>query len=65
LRSPKATVAFAHDAAVVAVFLGGALYLRLGESMFALGPDIVWSMLVVLLAIAGVTFPLMGMYRGL
>jgi FlaA1/EpsC-like NDP-sugar epimerase len=65
LRNPKAIVAFAHDAAVVAVSMGGALYLRLGESMFALAPEIVWSMLVVLLAIAGVTFPLMNMYRGL
>ena len=36
-----------------------------GESAFALAPEIVWSMLVVLLAIACVTFPLMGMYRGL
>jgi FlaA1/EpsC-like NDP-sugar epimerase len=65
LRNPKAIVAFAHDAVVVAASVGGALYLRLGESVFALSPEVVASMLVACVAIAGVTFPLLGMYRGI
>jgi FlaA1/EpsC-like NDP-sugar epimerase len=58
-------VAFAHDAVVVAASVGGALYLRLGEAMFALAPEVVSSMLVVCVAVACVTFPLLGMYRGI
>ena len=65
MRNPKAIVAFAHDAVVVAASVGGALYLRLGESVFALAPEIVSSMLVACVAIACVTFPLLGMYRGI
>jgi O-antigen biosynthesis protein WbqV len=58
-------VAFAHDAVVVAASVGGALYLRLGESVFDLAPGVVASMLVGCVAIACATFPLLGMYRGI
>ena len=65
MRNPKAMVAFVHDAVVVAASVGGALYLRLGESMSALAPEVVSSMLVACVAIACVTFPWLGMYRGI
>jgi FlaA1/EpsC-like NDP-sugar epimerase len=65
LRNPKAAVAFAHDAMVAAMSVGAALYLRLGDSMFALAPDVVATMAVAFVAVAAVTFSLFGMYRGI
>jgi O-antigen biosynthesis protein WbqV len=64
LRNPKAIVVFVHDAVVVAASVGGALYLRLGDSMLSLAPDVMASIVAVYVAIACVTFPLFGMYRG-
>jgi FlaA1/EpsC-like NDP-sugar epimerase len=65
LPSSRAIVAFVHDLVVVAASVGGALYLRLGDSMFALSPDVAWYMLALCVSIACVIFPLLGMYRGI
>jgi FlaA1/EpsC-like NDP-sugar epimerase len=65
LRNPKAAIAFAHDAVVAAVSVGAALYLRLGDAMFALAPDVVATMVGAFVAVAAITFSLFGMYRGL
>jgi FlaA1/EpsC-like NDP-sugar epimerase len=64
LRNPKAIVAFAHDTMVAAVSVGAALYLRLGDAMFALDPATTFTMTACFVAIAGVTFHCFGMYRG-
>jgi FlaA1/EpsC-like NDP-sugar epimerase len=64
LRNPKAIVAFAHDIIVAAVSVGAALYLRLGDTMFALDPTTTFTMIACFVAIAGLTFHWFGMYRG-
>ena len=64
MRNPKAIVAFAHDTVVAAVSVGAALYLRLGDAMFALDPATILTMTLCFVAIAGVTFHCFGMYRG-
>src|SRR5690606_28979383 len=64
LRNPKAIVAFVHDAAIAAASLGVALYLRLGDEVFALDPFTTAVTSFVFAAIACVTFQLFGMYRG-
>jgi FlaA1/EpsC-like NDP-sugar epimerase len=64
LRNPKAIIVFAHDVVVVAASVGGALYLRLGDAMLGLAPDVVASMIAVCVAMACAAFPLFGMYRG-
>jgi FlaA1/EpsC-like NDP-sugar epimerase len=64
LRNPKAIVAFAHDTMVAAVSVGAALYLRLGDTMFALDPATTFTLTVCFVAIAGITFHWFGMYRG-
>ena len=64
MRNPKAIVAFAHDTMVAAVSVGTALYLRLGDGMFALDPATIFTMTLCFVSIAGVTFHCFGMYRG-
>lgn len=64
MRNPKAIVAFVHDAAIAAASLGVALYLRLGDEVFALDPFTTAVTSFVFAAIACVTFQLFGMYRG-
>jgi FlaA1/EpsC-like NDP-sugar epimerase len=65
LRNPKAAIAFAHDAMVAAVSVGAALYLRLGDSLFALASDVIATMVAAFVAVAAITFSLFGMYRGI
>jgi FlaA1/EpsC-like NDP-sugar epimerase len=64
LRNPKAIVAFAHDTMVAALSVGAALYLRLGDGMFALDPSAIFTMTLCFVAIASITFHCFGMYRG-
>jgi O-antigen biosynthesis protein WbqV len=65
VRNPKAIVAFAHDVIMAAASMGLALYLRLGESVLSLDPFTTLTTIAVFAAIAGTTFRLCGMYRGL
>jgi FlaA1/EpsC-like NDP-sugar epimerase len=64
LRNPKAIVAFAHDTVVAAVSVGAALYLRLGDAIFALDQVVILTMTLCFVPLAAVTFHCFGMYRG-
>jgi FlaA1/EpsC-like NDP-sugar epimerase len=64
LRNSKAIIAFVHDAVVVMASVGVALYLRLGDAVLDLSPEVIWGMLSISVAIACVVFPLFGLYRG-
>src|ERR687892_1032666 len=54
LRNPKAIVAFAHDTMVAAVSVSAALYLRLGDAVFALDPTTIFTITLCFVAIAGI-----------
>ena len=64
MRNPKAIVAFAHDTVVAAVSVGAALYLRLGDAIFALDQVVILTMTLCFVPLAAITFHCFGMYRG-
>jgi FlaA1/EpsC-like NDP-sugar epimerase len=57
-------VTFVHDAIIACITVSLALYLRLGDEMFALPPADIALMTVSFLAISATVFTLFGVYRG-
>ncbi len=57
-------VTFVHDAIIACITVSLALYLRLGDEMFALPPADIALMTVSFLAISATAFTVFGVYRG-